>query len=141
MLEAANVLGEKETIERVKSFSVQMAQKVFERGLDSDGSVFYEGDINGIIDSDKHWWPQAEAVVGFINAWQVSGETHFTQAAVNTWLFIEKYIIDHEKGEWFWKVTKDGIPDNNEPKVSEWKSPYHNTRACLEIISRLSKKS
>ena len=59
-------------------------------------------------------------------------------AAQRTWDYIEKYFIDKAHGEWFWRVGPDGTPDPNEPKVSEWKSPYHNVRACLETINRLS---
>ena len=76
-------------------------------------------------------------MVGFLNAWQLSGKEHFLQAALNSWDFIERKIVDREGGEWFMKVSRSGTPDLNDPKVSEWKCPYHNTRTCLETIHRL----
>ena len=90
-----------------------------------------------MIDTNKEWWPQAEAVVGFLNAYQLSGREHFFEAALRCQEFIERAIVDHTYGEWFWRVDRSGTPDRNEPKVSEWKGPYHNTRACLETIRRL----
>jgi len=38
--------------------------------------------------------------------------------------------------EWFWRVDRHRKPDPIEPKVSMWKCPYHNGRACLEIVRR-----
>ncbi len=137
LCEAAQVSGKPELIEKVKHIAMEIAQAVYEQGLDSDGGLFYEGRAGDVIDTNKEWWPQAEAVVGFLNAYQLSGREHFFQAAVDCWGFIERAIVDHTHGEWFWRVDRNGTPDRNEPKISEWKSPYHNTRACLEIIRRL----
>src|SRR6185437_7580288 len=105
-------------------------------GHDSDGGLLYEAEHGSIIDSDKHWWPQAEAVVGFLNAYQLSGEEHFRVAAEKSWEFIGKYIVDHEHGEWFWKVSRDGVPSNDKYKVDAWKCPYHNSRTCFEVMAR-----
>ena len=49
---------------------------------------------------------------------------------------IEKYFVDRKHGEWFWRIDRNGRPDPAEPKVSQWKGPYHNVRACLETIRR-----
>jgi cellobiose epimerase len=46
-------------------------------------------------------------------------------------------LVDRVHGEWFWRINPDGRPDNKLPKVSEWKGPYHATRACLETMKRL----
>ncbi|MFC1569851.1 AGE family epimerase/isomerase [bacterium] len=140
LVEAAEVLGDKVLLKEVEDIAIRMADAVLEHGVDSDGGLFYEGNTAGeLVDSDKHWWPQAEAVVGFINAFQMNNGNAFLNAARTSWDFIMKRIKDHEYGEWFWKVTRDGIPVNTEYKICEWKSPYHNGRACLETIRRIDK--
>jgi cellobiose epimerase len=137
MVEAAESLGDAGLLEDSKAEAVRIAQAVYEEGLDSDGGLLYEADSTGLIDTDKHWWPQAEAVVGFLNAYEISGQTHFLKAAERSWEFIDARIVDHLHGEWFWKVSRDGEVSNENFKVDAWKCPYHNSRACLEAIRRL----
>ena len=138
LCEAAELLGDAGVLERVRQVAVKMAQAVYEQGLDSDGGLLYVADPTGIIDTDKHWWPQAEAVVGFLNAHRLSGRQHFLDAAEHSWEFIEKYIVDHEHGEWFWRVSKSGVPSTEQYKVDPWKCPYHNSRVCFEVMERLA---
>jgi len=137
LCEAAEVLDDAALSERVSATALRIADVVRTEGLDDDGGLFYEGRAGAVIDTNKEWWPQAEAVVGFLNAYQLSGRDDFLQAARDCWGFIERCIVDQKHGEWFWRVARDGTPDSHEPKVSEWKSPYHNTRACIETILRL----
>jgi mannobiose 2-epimerase len=137
LCEAAEVLGDKAVLKRVREAAVKMAQAVFEQGLDTDGGLLYEADPTGIVDTDKHWWPQAEAVVGFFNTYQLSGRQHFFDAAERSWAFIDKYIVDHEHGEWFWLVSGLGVPSAKQFKVDPWKCPYHNSRACFEVMARV----
>jgi mannobiose 2-epimerase len=137
LCEAAEVLGDTDVLERVRAVAVKMAQTVYEQGLDADGGLMYEAGPAGILDTDKHWWPQAEAVVGFLNACQLSGRRHFLDAAERSWAFIEKYIVDREHGEWFWLVSQAGVPDAAQDKVGPWKCPYHNSRTCFEVMERL----
>jgi mannobiose 2-epimerase len=138
LCEAAQVLGQPERIAAVTNSAMKIAEAVREQGLDEGGGLFYEGKAGNVIDANKEWWPQAEAVVGFLNAFQLSGRHAFLEAAFSCWEFIERHVVDRTHGEWFWRVARDGTPDLHEPKVSEWKSPYHNTRACLETIRRLA---
>lgn len=135
--EAAEVLGDKPILTEVRQEAVQMAQAVLDQAVDPDGGLLYEADPGGIIDTGKEWWPQAEAVVGFLNAYQLSGREHFRRAAEKSWDFIEKYIVDRQHGEWFWKVSREGIPSQNKSKVDQWKCPYHNSRTCFEVMARL----
>lgn len=137
LVEAAEVLGDTDLLQRVKTVAVSMAEAVLAEGIDSDGGIWNEADANGLIAKDKDWWPQAEAVVGFYNAYQMTGDAKFRDAAFGTWSFIEKYIADHEHGEWYWGVDENRQPLAHEPKVSAWKCPYHNSRACFEMIERL----
>ncbi len=137
LVEAAEVLGDAALLARARKAALKMAQAVYDQALDADGGLMYEADPTGIIDYDKHWWPQAEAVVGFLNAWQLSGQPHFLRAAQRSWAFIDKFIIDHQHGEWFWLVSRAGIPSADKDKVGPWKCPYHNSRACFEVMERV----
>lgn len=137
LCEAAEILGDPDLLKRVRKIAVRMADAVYEQGVDTDGGLLYEADTTGMIDTDKHWWPQAEAVVGFLNANELSDQQHFLDAAERSWEFIEKYIVDREHGEWFWLVSRAGIPDMQHYKVDPWKCPYHNSRACFEVMQRI----
>jgi mannobiose 2-epimerase len=137
LCEAAEILGDPELLKRVRETAVKMAQAVYAQGIDLDGGLMYEREPDGHFDTDKHWWPQAEAVVGFLNAYELSGQKRFVTAAEQSWAFIDKYMIDHEHGEWFWRVSKSGVPSQEQYKVDPWKCPYHNSRACFEVMERL----
>jgi mannobiose 2-epimerase len=136
LVEAAEVLGDEELLPRVKKVALKMAHATYDEGVDADGGVYNEGDPTGITHPDKDWWPQAEAMVGFLNAYQLSRRPHFLEASLRSWEFIKTYIVDREYGEWFWGVTKAGAPRDQE-KAGPWKSSYHNSRACFEVMRRL----
>lgn len=134
LCEAAEAVGNSALLIQVEDISKKMAEATLRDGIDTDGSIMYEGGPEGVKDTDRHWWPQAEAVVGFTHAFRLTGDTRFDQAAANVWKFIKENIIDHENGEWFWAVTRDGEILKPDSKVDIWKCPYHNARACMEII-------
>jgi len=136
LVEGAKVLGDKALLKRVRKLALDMAALTLEQGVDSDGGMIYEENPREVRDPNKHWWPQAEAVVGFLNAWQLSDDPKFLDASQNSWKFIQNKIIDHEHGEWFWSVTRDGKLNKHHPKVSPWKGPYHNARMGFEVIER-----
>lgn len=135
--EAAEVLHDERLITRFKTVAVGMAKAAAE-GLDTDGGLDYELEGDEHRNQEKHWWVQAEAMVGFLNAYQDSGEQHFYNKFLSSWDFINKHIIDHEKGEWFWGVNNDHSLMEGEDKAGFWKCPYHNSRACMEVIKRLA---
>jgi mannobiose 2-epimerase len=137
LCEAAEVLDDSNITSRAQRLALRLARVALAEALDEDGGLCYEGRAGKVTDPDRQWWPQAESVVGFLNAYGLSGDRSYLEAAQRAWLFIEKYFIDRENGEWFWRVDRDGRPDPAEPKVSQWKGPYHNVRMCLETIKRL----
>ena len=137
LCEAAEALGEAALLQRVRDIALKMAAVVLAEGLSPEGGLYYEGRQGVVIDHGKECWPQAEAVVGFLNAGQISGEARFLQGATQVWDFIEQHLVDRVHGEWFWRITPEGRVDETLPKVSEWKGPYHGTRACLEALRRL----
>ena len=137
LCESAELLGDERVLTEVRHEAVEMAQAVLDQGVDPDGGLLYEADPGGIIDTSKEWWPQAEAVVGFLNAYQLSGRECFRKAAERSWDFIQKYIVDHQHGEWLSKVSREGVPSPDKFKVDQWKCPYHNSRMCFEVMARL----
>ena len=137
LCEAADVLGDADLCLQVRELALLLARHALNEGIDASGGLCYAGDHHRITNNNKEWWPQAECVVGFLNAYQRNREASFEKAARAAWDFIQRSIVDRQHGEWFWRVDAQGRPDRGEPKVSMWKGPYHNVRACLEILQRL----
>ena len=137
--EASTVLGNASLLEKTGKVAVEMARAA-SAGLDRDGGLFYEFfPEEDRFDTDKHWWPQAEARVGFFNAYQLSGENDFLNKCLKSWKFIREFMVDRDHGEWYWSVDRQGIPQVEKEKAGFWKCPYHNGRACLELIHRIDK--
>ena len=137
--EAAEVLENQELIKQSGKLAVEMVRANF-TGLDSDGGLFYEYyPEEKEMDTDKHWWPQAEAMVGYYNAYQLRDDESFLIKALESWKFIKEKIVDREYGEWNWATNKEGRALREKEKAGLWKCPYHNSRACLEIIRRIDR--
>lgn len=145
LVEAAEVVGDNALLARVKASALAMAHAVLDEALDLDGSMFFEADGDGrILDATKHWWVQAEAVVGFYNAYQLSGNDAFHAAAMRAWEYIENNVVDRDHGEWHAKLTREGRvllerEDADAVLVGPWKCPYHNARVCFEMLERLGR--
>lgn len=138
LVEAAEVLNEKPLTEEAKDTAVKMAEVTLKEGTASDGGLWYEGNQKGVTKFNSDWWPQAEAMVGFLNAYQITGNEHFLTASFNSWNFIKNYLIDRKHGEWFWSVDKNRNINKKLEKVGLWKCPYHNARACTEVSERIN---
>ena len=137
LFEAAEVLEIQSLIEDTRKLAVEMARENFS-GLDADGGLYYEFfPDEKRMDTDKHWWPQAEALVGYYNAYQISNDEIFLIKALESWTFIKEKLVDLEYGEWNWATNKEGRALREKEKAGLWKCPYHNGRACLEIIQRI----
>jgi mannobiose 2-epimerase len=137
LLEAAEVVEDEELISEVKVLAVKMAEGALS-GLDDDGALWYEKESEEHIIKEKHWWVQAEAMIGFFNAWQISGEQRFLSSSLGTWTYVKDHLLDKENGEWFWGINEEGQVMSKEDKVGIWKCPYHNSRACLELVKRIN---
>ena len=135
--EAARVLGDEAMLRKLKPVTLRIAEAATE-GLNNRGALINERDWStGHRDERCDWWPQAEAVVGFFNAWQLSGEEAWLNKTGNSWDFIKQQLVDREQGEWFWSVSPEGEQDRVNDKAGFWKCPYHNSRMCLELIERI----
>ncbi len=137
LCEAAEVLDDEVLLQHMQALALRMAEVVLQEGIDTDGALRYEGKDGKVIDAGKESWPQAEAVIGFLNACQLSGDEKYFQASLRALDFIEQKLVDRIHGEWFWRITPAEQVDATLPKVSEWKGPYHGSRMCLETLRRL----
>ena len=138
LVEAAQELGDLALIKEVNEMALRMVDVTQSEGVDIDGSLFNEREGKH-LDTDKHWWPQAEAMVGYVNAWQITGNQKYLDEAERVWNFISLKVLDNKVGEWYWRVDKDGEPYMEEGKIGFWKCPYHNSRALIEVCTRLKK--
>jgi mannobiose 2-epimerase len=137
LYEAAEVLGDHELASKIKGICIMITKAACE-GLQSDGSLIYERFFeNNHLDTDRHWWVQAEAVVGLFNTWQLTGDKSYQEKSVNAWNFIKNHIVDKSQGEWLWSVDAQMQPNREGDKAGFWKCPYHNARMCFEIIERI----
>jgi mannobiose 2-epimerase len=134
------LLGDPYLIARVKEVSIKMAETV-EEAVQADGSIVYEKDLaTGHTQTERSWWAQVEAVVGYLNAYELSGNEKFLNYSVNCWKYIKDHMIDNEDGGWYPSVSEKGVPRKGD-KGGFWICPYHNGRMCLEVIERASAKS
>ncbi|MES2651103.1 MAG: AGE family epimerase/isomerase [Bacteroidota bacterium] len=135
--ECAEILGDPEEIVVFKTLALNLTNAVND-GLDKDGGMYYEYDpsIDHLV-REKHWWPQAEAMVGFFNAYQLTANADFLLKSIRSWNFIGAMLKDHKNGEWYWGIYPDGTL-MKENKAGFWKCPYHNGRACMEVLKRAS---
>ena len=136
LVEAAEVLGDEEIIEDTHRIAVNLATVQLEEGIDEHGALMFDKE-DGHIRANLSWWVQSETVVGFLNAWQISGDRKFLDAAVRTWEWIKTYMIDYEHGEWYSSASYSATARRENGKVSQFRCPYHNGRMGLEVISRI----
>jgi mannobiose 2-epimerase len=137
LVDAAEAFHDQALLDATQALAVRMARATLSEALDEDGGLLYEAGPAGVTDTRKEWWPQAETVVGALNAYRLTSEPSFLEAALRSWDFIAAHLVDREHGEWFRSVSRDGEIDRQEPKVSFWKGPYHGARACMEAVDRL----
>lgn len=143
LLACAKVIEDEARIRQFESVSLLLASGAA-KGIDPDGGLKYELDlVTGEEKNEKHWWVQAEAMVGYYQAYQLQRNAVGAEAnenplatSYNLWKFTENHLFDQKHGEWLWGIDAKGQA-MSEPKAGFWKCPYHHVRACLEMLARL----
>jgi len=137
LCEATDIIGDKALEERIRGISIKMADAAAE-GLWPDGSLATEKDLlTGHKGTRRSWWEQAETVVGFLNAYQLTGNAKYLDHSLKCWEYIKKNMIDHENGGWYSTVSESGMPGESD-KAGFWICPYHNGRMALEVMERVT---
>lgn len=139
IVEAARLLGDPELLAGVQELSVRIADAAAE-GIQDDGSMLTEKNtVTGHVVTIRSWWEQAESIIGYLNAFEITGNEAYLDRSVKSWNYIKKYFVDNVHGGWYPLVTEKGEPANRD-KVGFWTCPYHNGRMCMEIIERIGEK-
>ncbi|MCF4101181.1 AGE family epimerase/isomerase [Gillisia sp. M10.2A] len=135
IIEAAKVTGNQELLKQTEAVAIPIADSFLAKAYIKGKGVLNEEDrLSGEVDTDRHWWPQAEAMVGLFYAYKLSKNNKYANALLDIWEFTTEHIIDHKNGEWFFRVDENYIPYKNENKLGMWKCPYHNSRACIVLL-------
>jgi len=131
------VLGDDAYTIKLSPITREITRNIYDRAY-KNHSLMNEAE-NGVDDTTRIWWVQAEAVVGFINGYQKNNNCReYLEAAEDIWVYIKEHLLDKRNGsEWYWAVDADGKP-LEKPIVEPWKCPYHNGRMCMEVVRRLS---
>lgn len=146
LTEAAEVLEKygadqaraKALLREAKEVAIHMVNFTLEHGLDADGGLFDEGyEAGGIAVPNKVWWGQAEAVVGCVNAYQITGDERYADTALKVWEYIKREVINGPAGEWLAVGRNSPKEENSHLLCGPWKCPYHNARAAFEICERV----
>ena len=99
--------------------------------------MVYERHANGHFDNDKHWWVQAEDVIGQLYLAEFHNEPDEVEKAWQSWQYIKNNLVAPD-GEWYWsRRGSDGSVNRTDDRAGFWKCPYHNSRMCLEGYERL----
>lgn len=135
LYEAASLLKDEKLIQRVSEAAIKIVTAASE-GYQTDGSMLTEKDYTtGHFRNQRSWWEQAETVVGYLNAFELTGNEAYLDRSLKCWEYTKKYFIDTKNGGWFSSVSESGVPGGD--KGGFWICPYHNGRMCMEVIERV----
>lgn len=134
------ILGDISYTEKISPITREITENIYNRAY-IDHSLVNEAE-NGVVDTTRVWWVQAEAVVGFLNGYQkLPEQKKYLDAAEDIWDYIKNYMVDKRNGsEWYAELDKEKNPIKK-PIVEPWKCPYHNGRMCFEVIRRMQNAS
>ncbi len=136
MTEAAGLLKDPQLLKKVEKLSLRVAEAAAE-GLQPDGSLLTEKNrITGETVENRSWWEQAETIVGYLNAFELTGKQRYLDIVLNAWNYVKEHFVDYANGGWYPIVLPEGKPGGRD-KVNYWTCPYHNGRMCMEVIERI----
>jgi mannose/cellobiose epimerase-like protein (N-acyl-D-glucosamine 2-epimerase family) len=111
-----------------------------EHGIDWQyGGIFRDGlRDGGAVVLEKEFWQHAEALVGFLDGYELFGEPRFLAAFESIWQFVKAYMLVPDVGEWRILLDRYGTPINADVG-NPWKVAYHTGRSMLECLLRLDR--
>ncbi len=79
----------------------------------------------------KFWWPQTEAVIATLYAYEATGDTKYLEMhrLANDWMY--EFLPDPVYGEWFGYLHRDGSVAQP-AKGNLFKGPFHIPRMLIK---------
>ncbi|NMA23832.1 MAG: N-acylglucosamine 2-epimerase [Spirochaetales bacterium] len=118
---------------------------MWEWGWDNEyGGIIYFRDVLGKPSYEywhdmKFWWPQTEAVLATLYAWQLSADQKYRQMFEEVYTYTMNHFPDRKGGEWYGYLHRDGRI-STPLKGTMYKGPFHTPRMFLEGYEMLIKK-
>ena len=122
--------------------AIQITEWSFDIGWDKEmGGIFYFRDIENKPVLSLEWdmkllWPHCEALIAFLRSYMFTGQEKYLDYFDRLTEYIYAHFPDPGHPEWFGHLHRDGTPISY-IKGSDWKGPYHNVRAFMQIIELL----
>ena len=136
---ALESLGDSDYSQTIMPNLLNIVQSTYAEAIGDYGQIKDSYDFaSRQVNADTVWWVQAEALVGFLFAFQQTKQPRYLMAAMGVWDFIKQYQLDTRHGEWMWLSSLQKSDQHNYYKVGFWKCPYHNGRAMMEAIRYLN---
>jgi len=145
MMEASHVLG---LVDDYATWEIgkKMVDHSLKFGWDDATGGFYDGgyyflgeSTPEVIMDTKNWWAQAEGLNTLLimtDLYPDDALAYFEKFKLQ-WNYIQKYLIDHENGEWY----PGGLDKQPELKSAQkghiWKTAYHNFRSMNNCEQKL----
>ncbi|MDR0488245.1 MAG: AGE family epimerase/isomerase [Propionibacteriaceae bacterium] len=116
----------------------RLADHALRYGFDHEyGGIYREGPPLGpATDQDKEFWQNAEGLIGFLHAYELTSKPQYASAYSQTWRFVKEHMIHPDLHEWCIRTTRTGEPVDSS-LGNEWTGGYHTVRAAIECTQRL----
>lgn len=132
--------------EEFRDLGLKMLDWMWDWGWDDEyGGIIYFRDALGKPCGEywhdmKFWWPQNEAIIANLAAYEITGEEKYAHRFVLAESWAHEHFHDPEQGEWFGYLHRDGSLSSR-AKGTLYKGGFHVPRmymTCLDILDRLS---
>ncbi len=132
----------------IKDMALQILDWSWKWGWDDDfGGIINFRDCKGFPAQDysqdmKFWWPQTEAVIATLYAFEATGDEHYLEMhnLASDWMM--EFLPDPVYGEWFGYLHRDGSVAQP-AKGNLFKGPFHIPRMLVKsqvLIDEILKK-
>lgn len=132
----------------ITDMALQILDWSWEWGWDNEfGGIINFRDCKGFPAQDysqdmKFWWPQTEAVIATLYAYEATGDSHYLEMHSLACDWTYEHLPDPTYGEWFGYLHRDGSVAQP-AKGNLFKGPFHIPRMLIKssmLIDEILKK-